>query len=202
MLQATTIADSLFTKTQQKVMGLLFRNPDTSFYLNEIVRLAGMGKGTIKRELEKMTQAGLLTVKRIGNQTHYQANPTSPVYDELISISRKTFGLADIIRQALQADGSSLAEGSIQYAFIYGSIAKGEDTAKSDIDLMIIGDDVAYTDMMNLLIPIEKELQRPINPSIYTLEDFKKKLNEKNSFIVRVLEQEKINVIGDTDAIR
>ena len=127
LMVKTTIADSLFTKTQQKVMGLLFRNPDASLYLNEIVRLADMGKGTIKRELEKMTQAGLLTVKRIGNQTHYQANPTSPVYDELISISRKTFGLADIIRQALQADGSSLAEGSIQYAFIYGSITKGED---------------------------------------------------------------------------
>lgn len=202
MLQATTIADSLFTKTQQKVMGLLFRKPDTSFYLNEIVRLADMGKGTIKRELDKMTQAGLLTVKRIGNQTHYQANPASPVYDELISISRKTFGLADIIRQALQANDSFPSEGSIQNAFIYGSIAKGEDTAKSDIDLMIIGDNLAYTDMMNLLIPIEKELQRPINPSIYTFEDFKKKLNEKNSFIVRVLEQEKINVIGDADAIR
>lgn len=202
MLQATTIADSLFTKTQQKVMGLLFRKPDTSFYLNEIVRFANMGKGTIKRELDKMTQAGLLTVKRIGNQTHYQANPTSPVYDELISISRKTFGLADIIRQALQANDSFHSEGSIQNAFIYGSIAKGEDTAKSDIDLMVIGDNLAYTDMMNLLIPIEKELQRPINPSIYTLEDFKKKLNEKNSFIVRVLEQKKINVIGDADAIR
>ncbi|MEE9327446.1 MAG: nucleotidyltransferase domain-containing protein [Cocleimonas sp.] len=202
MLQATTIADSLFTKTQQKVMGLLFRKPDTSFYLNEIVRLADMGKGTIKRELEKMTQAGLLTVKRIGNQTHYQANPASPVYDELISISRKTFGLADVIRQALQTDSSFLADDSIQYAFIYGSIAKGEDTAQSDIDLMIIGDGLAYTDMMNLLIPIEKELQRPINPSIYTLEDFKNKLNENNSFITRVLEQEKINVIGDTNAIR
>ena len=196
MIQTITIADSLFTKTQQKVMGLLFRKPDASFYLNEIVRFADMGKGTIKRELDKMTQAGLLTVKRIGNQTHYQANPASPIYDELISISRKTFGLADVIRQALQADGS------IQYAFIYGSIAKGEDTAQSDIDLMVIGDDLAYTAVMNLLIPIEKELQRPINPSIYTLEDFKKRLDEKNSFIVRVLEQDKINIIGNTNAIR
>jgi len=143
-----------------------------------------------------------LTVKRIGNQTHYQANPACPVYDELISISRKTFGLADIIRQALQADNSFLAEGSIQYAFIYGSIAKGEDTAQSDIDLMIIGNDIAYADVMSLLIPIEKELHHPINPSIYTLEDFKKKRDEKNSFITRVLEQEKINLIGGADAIR
>jgi len=197
MLHTTTIADSLFTKTQQKVIGLLFGKPDTSFYLNEIVRLAGMGKGTIKRELVKMTQAGLLTVKRIGNQTHYQANPVSSIYNELVSISRKTFGLADVIHQALQPMFSS-----IQSAFIYGSIAKGEDAAKSDIDLMIIGNDVAYTDLMNLLIPIEKELQRPINPSIYSLIDFKKKLDEKNSFLTRVMEQEKIKIIGDADAIR
>ena len=176
-------------------MGLLFRKPDTSFYLNEIVRLADMGKGTIKRELEKMVSAGLLTLKKVGNQTHYQANPTSPVYNELVSISRKTFGIADVIREAIQANGS------IQYAFIYGSIAKGEDTAKSDIDLMIIGDDLAYTDMMNLLIPIEKELQRPINSSIYSLDDFKGKLEQKNSFLTRVMAQDKINVIGNADAI-
>ncbi len=197
MAYASNIADSLFTKTQQKVLGLLFANPDTSFYLNEIVRLADMGKGTIRRELERMTSSGLLTRKRIGNQNHYQANPESPVYNELVSISRKTFGLADIILQAMQPMAKL-----IQSAFIYGSIAKGEDTARSDIDLMIIGDDVAYTDLMNLLIPIEKELQRPINPTIYTLEDFKNKLNEKNSFITRVLEQEKINIIGDADALR
>ncbi len=197
MAQATTIADSLFTKTQQKVIGLLFRNPDASFYLNEIVRFADMGKGTIKRELERMTSAGLITLTRIGNQNHYQANPESPVYHELISISRKTFGIADIIRNAL----SPMAK-SIWSAFIYGSIAKGEATAKSDIDLMIIGDDIAYTDLMNLLIPAEKELQRPVNPSIYSLEDFNKKLEKNNSFITRVMEQDKINIIGNTNDIR
>ena len=197
MLQITNIADSLFTKTQQKVLGLLFGNPDAAFYSNEIVRLADMGKGTIRRELEKMTSAGLLTLKRIGNQNHYQANPESPIYNELVSISRKTFGIADVIRQALQPMVSS-----IQSAFVYGSIAKGEDTAKSDIDLMIIGEGIAYTDLMNLLIPLEKALQRPINPSIYTLADFKKKLDEKNSFLTRVMEQEKINVIRESNAIR
>lgn len=197
MLKTTTIADSLFTKTQQKVLGLLFRKPDQTFYLNEIVRLAGMGKGTIRRELEKMTQAGLLTIKRIGNQNHYQANASSPVYSELISITRKTFGISDIIEQALHP-----VKSSIQFAFIYGSIAKGTDTAKSDIDLMIVGEDLGYSEMMNLLIPVEAELQRPINPSIYSLQDFNKKIEDKNHFIIRVLEQEKMNLIGDANAIR
>ncbi|RKZ85309.1 MAG: transcriptional regulator, partial [Candidatus Parabeggiatoa sp. nov. 3] len=102
MPQTITIGDALFTKTQQKIMGLLFQKPDTTFYLNEIVRLAGIGKGTIKRELEKMTAAGLLTVKPIGNQKHYQANSSAPVYNELIAITRKTFGIADVIRQTLE----------------------------------------------------------------------------------------------------
>ena len=197
MTKTTTIADALFTKTQQKVMGILFRKPDSSFYLNEIVGLANMGKGTIKRELEKMTAAGLLTLTHIGNQNHYQANPASPIYKELIAISRKTFGLSDVISKALIP-----AQHTIQYAFIYGSIAKGTDTASSDIDLMIIGDDLAYTDMMNLLIEAEKELQRPINPSIYSLEELKTKLQRKNSFLTRIMQQEKITLIGNEDVIR
>jgi len=197
MTQSTTIADALFTKTQQKVIGILFRKPDSTFYLNEIVGLAAMGKGTIKRELEKMTRAGLLTLTHIGNQNHYQANPKSPVYKELIAISRKTFGLSDVIRKALKP-----AQHSIQYAFIYGSIAKGTDTSSSDIDLMIIGDDLAYSDIMNLLMEAEKELQRPINPSIYTLKDFKHKLQQKNSFLTRIMQQEKITLIGNDNVIR
>ena len=197
MTPTTTIADALFTKTQQKVIGILFRKPDSTFYLNEIVGLANMGKGTIKRELEKMTAAGLLTLKHIGNQNHYQANPVSPIYNELIAISRKTFGLSDVIRKALIP-----AQNAIQYAFIYGSIAKGTDTANSDIDLMIVGDDLAYTDIMNLLMEAEKELQRPINPNIYSLRDFKEKLQQKNSFLTRIMQQEKITLTGSEDVIK
>ena len=186
------IADALFSKTQQKVIGLLFGQPNRSFYLNEVVRLANMGKGTIKRELDKMTSSGLLTMAKVGNQSHYQANPSSPVFKELVSISRKTFGIADLIRQALQDSGLS-----IEHAFIYGSIAKQTDGAGSDIDLMLIGDDLAYGDVMSHLISIEKELQRTINPSIYSVEDFRHKLGQGSSFISRVMEQEKIMIIGD-----
>ena len=178
-------------------MGLLFGKPDTTLYLNEIVRLAGMGKGAIIRELGKMTAAGLLTVKRIGNQNHYQANPSCPVYSDLIAITRKTFGIADVLRQALEP-----AKDAIGFAFIYGSIATGRDTATSDIDLMIIGNDLAYADMMTLLIPAEKELQRPINPSIYSPQEFQKKLQQENSFLTRVLQQEKIIILGSEDAAR
>lgn len=197
MPQAITIGDALFTKTQQKVIGLLFQRPDRTFYLNEIVRLAGIGKGTVKRELEKMTAAKLLTVKHIGNQKHYQANSAAPVYNELIAITRKTFGIADVIRQTLEP-----IKESIEFAFIYGSIAKATDTAKSDIDLMIIGKNLAYANIMNLLIFVEKELQRTINPSIYSLSDFNNKLQQGNSFLTRILQQEKIIIMGSENVIR
>lgn len=190
------ISDTLFSKTQQKVIGLLFGQPDRSFYLNEIVRVAGMGKGTIKRELDKMTASGLLTMNKIGNQSHYQANASSPVFNELRSISRKTFGIADLIHQALADSGLA-----IEYAFIYGSIAKNTDDASSDIDLMIIGDDLAYSDVMSSLMSTEKELQRTINPSIYTAEAFKHKLAQGSSFVNRVMEQEKIVIMGNGSVI-
>ena len=197
MPQTITIGDALFTKTQQKILCLLFQKPDTTFYLNEIVRLAGIGKGTIKRELDKMTAANLLTIKHIGNQKHYQANSSAPVYSELIAITRKTFGIANVIRQSLEP-----IRESINFAFIYGSIAKATDTARSDTDLMIIGNDLAYADIMNLLIPAETELQRAISPSIYLLSDFNDKLQQGNRFLTRILQQEKIVIMGKENVIR
>ena len=134
-MAVSSIGDTLFSKTQQRVLGLLFGKPDQSFYLNEMVRLANMGKGTIKRELERMTAAGLLTVTTIGNQHHYQANIACPIYHELLGITRKTFGLSDVIRTALVP-----LDASIDRAFIYGSIAKEQATAQSDIDLMVVSD--------------------------------------------------------------
>jgi predicted nucleotidyltransferase len=197
MRQTITIGDALFTKTQQKIMSLLFQKPDTTFYLNQIVRQAGIGKGTIKRELEKMTAAGLLTVKHIGNQKHYQANSSAPIYHELVAITRKTFGIANVIRQTLEP-----IENAIEFAFIYGSIAKATETAKSDIDLMIISHDLTYADIMNLLIPVETELQRTINPTIYNSLDFNDKLQQGNSFLTRIINQEKIMIMGSENVIR
>lgn len=192
-----SLGEVLFTKTQQKVLSLLYGRPVESFYMNEVVRLAGIGKGTIKRELEKMQAAGLLTMKRIGNQNHYQANPECPIYEELLSIVRKTFGIADVLRVALEPIRASIA-----YAFIYGSIAKGQEKTKSDIDLMMVGNDLSYAGVMDLLIPVEEKLGRPINPTIYSVCDFRKKLKEGNSFLNRVMQQEKIIVAGSEGGIR
>lgn len=191
-MNTTSIADALFTKTQQRVLATLFGKPDQSFYLNEIVRLANIGKGTVKRELERMTAAGLLTIKRIGNQNHYQANPNCPIYSELLGITRKTFGIADVIKTALLP-----LDAQIDQAFIYGSVAKQQDTASSDIDLMVISDTLPYATLMTALIEAEPTVGRPINPTIYTAQQIHDKLHGNNAFITGVLAQPKLWIKGE-----
>jgi predicted nucleotidyltransferase len=193
----TSIGDALFTKTQQRVLGLLYGKPGQRLYTNEIVRRADMGRGTVSRELDKLVSAGLLLMDREGNQHYYRANPDNPVYKELVDIVRKTFGLADVVRVALLP-----IIDQIDVAFIYGSVARKEDVASSDIDLLVITDSLAYADLMAVLTDAEQSLDRPINPSIYSALQFKDKLAEKNAFITRLMEQPKIWVKGDDDGIR
>ena len=190
------VGDVLFTRTQQRVLGLLYGAPGKSFYTNEIVRRAGVGRGTVQRELERLTAAGLLVLTREGNQSHYQANFKNPIFQELTSIVRKTFGIADVVRQSLEP---GITE--IQLAFIYGSIAKHEETAASDIDLLLISDNLQYGDAMTMLAPAEETLGRKINPSIYMPAQMTKKIREKNAFITRILEQPKLWIKGTDDDI-
>jgi predicted nucleotidyltransferase len=185
------LADALFSKVQQRVLALLFVNSDRSFYTNEIVRFVDSGIGVVQRELEKLAQSGLVTIKKIGNQKHYQANPDTPIFAELRGIVLKTVGLADILRLALLP-----LSDKIQSAFIYGSIAKGSDTAKSDIDVLIIGTELAYADVYEALSAHESDIGRPVNPSIYSTQELQRKLAEDNAFVSRVLEQPKIFLIG------
>ena len=188
------LADALFSKVQQRVLGLLFVNANRSFYTNEIVRFVDSGVGVVQRELEKLAQSGLVTVHKIGNQKHFQANPDAPIFAELRGIMLKTVGLADILRLALLP-----LSDKIQAAFIYGSIAKGKDTSKSDIDVLIIGNGLAYADMYDALSANESSLGRPVNPSIYSMQELQRKLAEDNTFVSRVLEQPKIFLIGSDD---
>lgn len=189
-----SLSDALFTKTQQRVVGLLFGNPDRSYYANEIVRFAGAGTGAVQRELEKLTAAGLLSVTKIGNQKHYQADRQSPIFEELRGIVLKTFGVADVLREAL-----ALLQNSIRAAFIYGSVAKGSDTARSDIDVMVIGENLSYADVFSCLAQTESQIGRAINPTVYSPDEFKRKLLDGSDFLLRTLEQPKIYLIGADD---
>jgi predicted nucleotidyltransferase len=194
MMICSAIGDALFTKTQQRVLGLLYGRPEQTFYLNEIVRLAHVGKGSVSRELEKLCAAGLLTVSRQGNQNHYQANANNPIFNELKAITQKTFGVVDIIKAALVPLLPQLSR-----AFIYGSVAQGTEHAGSDIDLMLVGDDISYSEVMELLVPAEKQLGRTINPTLYTVAEFTDRKTNHQPFIQRVMEQPKLWLVGDME---
>ncbi len=189
----TQIGDALFTKAQQKVLALLFGQTDKSFYLNEVVRHAAMGKGVISRELSKLCAAGLLVVTKQGNQNHYQANANAPIFNELKQIVKKTMGVAGTLQLGL---ATLLPQ--LEHAFIYGSIAKGEEHAGSDVDVMLVGENLSYTQILELLEPVEAQLQRKINPTIYTPSEFAERLAQGQNFLSKVMAQERINLLPDS----
>jgi predicted nucleotidyltransferase len=186
-----SLADALFSTTQQRILGLLFGQPERSFYATELIGLAAAGSGAVQRELARLEQSGLVTVRRLGTQKHYQANPESPLYKELIGIATKTIGLAGPLREAL----ASLAP-RIVAAFVYGSVAKRRDTTRSDIDLMVVSDKLTYADVYGALEAAGAKLGRTINPTVYSRKELTRRVKEGNAFIKRVLEQPKVWVIG------
>ncbi len=196
-MKVGSIGDALFTKTQQKVLGLLFGKPDESFYTNEIMRRVAMGRGTVSRELERLVGAGIILITKEGNQNYYQANANNPVFQELVGIVKKSFGIADEIKERLKS-----LDDNIELAFIYGSVSKGLQTKSSDIDLMLIGDDLSYGLVMELLMPLDELLQRSINPTIFEMKEFLAKLESGNIFVTRVMEQPKLMIKGREDDIR
>ncbi len=184
--------NALFTKTQQRVLAVLFGRPDRSFYANEIIALAESGSGAVQREISRLEKAGLVTVSAIGNQKHYQANPDAPIFQELCAIVTKTFGVADILRDALDPLWDD-----IDLAFVYGSIAKRTEHAGSDIDLMVVGSpSITNNKLLRILRPIGEKLGREINPNLYTRDEFQQRIDDENSFMVSVLTKNKIFIKG------
>lgn len=193
-MTSTSLADALFTSTQQRVLGLLFGQPDKSFFVTQIMALAGSGRGAVQRELKKLSDSGLVTVTQIATQKHYQANPASPLYGELCGIVQKTVGLREPVAGAL----APLSQ-RIDIAFIYGSVAKGSDRANSDIDLMVIADDVRLEELVAVLSSVEARLGRSISPTLLTTSEFANRRKRKGSFVTRVLSGPKISLIGRLD---
>lgn len=188
---STGLADALFTNTQQRVLGLLFGQPERSFVVTELIAMTGAGSGGVQRELARLVGSGLLTLHKLGNQKHYQANPTAPIYAELIGIVRKTTGLADPLREALAPLSTHIVA-----AFVYGSVAKRSDNAASDIDLMIVSDTLGYADVFGALEPATAKLGRAANPTVYTRAELVRRIADGNAFVTRVLEQPKLWLIG------
>jgi predicted nucleotidyltransferase len=186
----------LFSKVQQRVLGVLFGNPGRSFYANEIIGLARSGTGAVQRELARLEMSGLVSVRRVGKQKHYQADPHSPLFEDLRALALKTFALTDVLRTALDPVARE-----IRAAFVYGSIAKGRDTAASDIDVLVISDTLAYADLFAALESTSVRLGRRISPTILSSAEFQDRRRRKQAFVTRVVAQPKLWLIGDERAL-
>lgn len=188
----TSLSDALFTGTQQKVLGLLFGQPNRSFFATELIALAGAGSGAVQRELKRLAESGLVTVTRLGNQRHYQANAASPLFAALCDIALKTSGLAEPLRAALQP-----LHTQIKAACIFGSVAAGTDTASSDIDLLLVAEDLTLEAVHAALETTEQQLARRISITLYTLTEFHHRRSNNNAFLTKVLAGALIPLIGD-----
>ncbi|RFO97759.1 transcriptional regulator [Rhodoferax lacus] len=191
----TTPADALFPKVRQRVLAVLFLSPDRSFYANEIIALAQSGTGAVQRELASLVEAGLVSVRKQGNQRHYQAEASAPVFGELRGLVLKTMGLADVLRAALTPIAGQIAQ-----AFVFGSMAKQQDTAQSDVDVLIVSANLGYAEVFGALENASTTLGRKINPTLYTPDDFARRVAQDSAFISRVMQQPKIWLIGQEKA--
>ena len=185
-----TIAAALFGKAQQALLSLFFLRPEQSFYLRQIVRMAGTGQGATQRELARWVEAGLLLRERRGNQVHYRVNTASPVFPELKALTVKTVGVADVLRDAL----AGLAR-RIEVAFIYGSVARGEEKNDSDVDVIVVGD-VLFGDVVAALGGVHDRIGRELNPSVFPRQEFRKKLRAGHHFLTSVMTTPKLFLIG------
>lgn len=190
------MADALFPQVRQRVLAVLFGNPGRSFYANEVIALAQSGTGAVQRELLALSGAGLVTVSKQGNQKHYQANAAAPVFAELRGLVLKTMGLVDVLKIAL----APLLP-HIELAFVYGSVAKQQDTAHSDIDVMIVSASLGYADVFGALESAATTLGRKVNPTLYAPTEIAKRISQDNAFVTRVLQQPKIWLIGNEEQL-
>ncbi len=186
------IASALFTPAQQKLLGLLFVRVDEGFHLNEIMRLTGLGSASAQRELRRLHESGLIVSERIGNVRQFRPNKQNLVYDELASIVKKTFGVVSVLNAALAPLRKSL-----NVAFVYGKTAQEQEDSTEPVELLLIGENTTYGELLNRLPVAERLLRRKINPNLYSVPDFQRRLRDRQQFIVTMLEERKLFVLGD-----
>jgi len=185
------IASTLFGKTRQAVLAWLMLSPEERYYVRELARLTGISPGAVKYELDALTEADLITRVADGNRVVYQANKQSPVYEELRSLVAKTSGIPLAIRNALIPFG-----GKIERALIYGSLAKGTNQSRSDVDLLVVGG-VAFSSLIAALAPIEQSIQREISVRLFSAKEYADKLRKRDRFLAGILKAPVMPVIGE-----
>jgi len=190
------LSSLLFSDYRRRVLGLLLLHPDTTYHVRELARLTGTSAGTLHKELTKLTAGGVLQRQEVGNQVRYSADRNCPIFEELASILRKTSGLVDVLVEALSG-----VEKSIALAFVFGSVARGEQQSNSDVDVMLVGS-LGFADAVRVLHPVQATLQREINPVVYSLDEFRRRGASDDSFVREVLSEPKLFVVGNENDLR
>ena len=191
------ITDALFSKVQQRVLGLLFGQPDRSFYTSEILRHVDSGVGAVDRELTRLQRCGLVTVERVGNQKHYRANKQAPVFEDLRGLLEKTVNVTEALKKSFERYASG-----IHSAFVFGSVAQGSDTANSDVDVLVIGDDLNYSDLYTAAQEAELTLKRPVHPVFMTPQDWQRHVSDEGSVMNKITKSPKLFFIGSESELR
>ena len=184
------LLDLLFGTYRQRALTQLLLHPDCSYHVRELARLTATTPGTLHKELARLAASGLLLREQQGNQVRYRANRDHPVFPELAGLFRKTSGAVSVLSNALQ----NLTPPP-QLALVFGSLARGEENANSDVDLLIIGD-ATFGDTIKALYPAQEQLQREINPVIYTAAEFNRRVGAGEPFVSNLLANPKLFVIG------
>ena len=192
-----SLKDAVFTDSQAKVYLWIYGQPERSYHLSELRRLTGLGSASLQREINRLVVAGLANSTLKGNQRQISANRQSPLFKELSDLTRKVMGAAALLTEALRP-----IEQKIEVAFLYGSVAKQSDTAESDVDLMLVGSDLTLSKVLEQLLPVEEMLCRKVNPTCYSVGEFKKRLSDTDSFVNKVLSQPIIQLFGNMDDFR
>lgn len=183
------LADMLSSRTRAEIFRLLFGIVPRSLHLRELERLTGLSTGSIRQETAKLQKLGLITVRKDGNRICYEPNRTHPLYRDIRSIVLKTHGLADVLKEALK-------DGRIKVAFVFGSVARGEETADSDIDLMVIGD-IGLRKLAGLLSGVPNKVGREINPHAFSESEFSRRLRKEDHLVSRIMAAVKIFIVGN-----
>ena len=188
------LAEILSSKIRSEIFRMLFGVNDEALHMREIERRSGLSIGTIQQETKKLLRLNLILKRKDGNRSYYKANKDHPLYAEIRSLVLKTAGLVDFFRRALEANPN------IQFAFVFGSLARHEEKDKSDVDLMIIGE-ITMRQLTALLSGVSAQIGREINPYILTIAEFLKRKSAKDHFLIQLLESPKIFVIGNENEL-
>ena len=185
----------LFPKTRREILAATLLHPDKWWYLSDLARALDAVPQALRRELNQLVAAGILQERSDGNRVYFKPDQECPILLELQSIFLKTAGLVDVLRDVLKTHAKR-----IKSAFVYGSIARGEELASSDVDLMVIGD-ILLSKLASPLKKAEDKLSRSVNPTVYSLHEYRKKLRQGNNFITKVHSSEKLFLVGSKDEL-